>query len=266
VYEWLVNASEHDEAIRRSFTQQREVFTGEGSLFARRPPSPLAWLEPLDADMIVLDVACGAAHAAEQAAPHVRLVVGVDLTPALLEVGIERLRQAGIANVLLQEGNAADLPLVDASFDLVMCRGALHHFSRPEAAIAEMARVCRPGGRVVVSDMVPPSADVREMFDEVHRRLDSSHAGVFLEAELAEFLRATVGPLVYAETMKPFTFPVDHLLTDAGDRDGVMSALRAELAGGPATGFAPVDDGGQVVVSFTTTVVHAQREGSASDQ
>jgi SAM-dependent methyltransferase len=210
--------------------------------------------------MIVLDVACGAAHAAEQAAPRVRQVIGIDLTPALLELGAARLREAGVTNVLLQEGNAAALPFLDASFDLVMCRGSLHHFAQPEAAVAETARVCKPGGRVVVADMVAPDADVREAFDALHRSLDPSHAGVLLEAELADLLRSTVGPLTYGETSDPFTIPVEHILTDAADRDAVTSALRAELAGGPATGFEPVVEDGQTLVSFTNTVVHAQRE------
>jgi SAM-dependent methyltransferase len=189
----------------------------------------------------------------------VRQVVGVDLTPALLEVGAERLRDAGIANVLLQEGNAAALPFLEASFDLVMCRGAMHHFADPGAAVAEMARVCKDGGRVVVADMVLPSADVRGAFDALHRCLDPSHAGVLLEAELAEVLRAQVGPLAYGETSEPFLIPVDAILTDAADRDAVTKALETELAGGAATGFEPVLEGGQTLVSFTNTVVHAER-------
>ena len=256
--------SEHDAVVRRSFAKQVGLFAGEHSPFARRPESALAWVEPLEPDMIVLDVACGAGHVAEQIAPHVRQVVGVDLTAALLEIGAERLRDAGIANVLLQEGNAAELAFVDASFDLVVCRGALHHMPRPEQALAEMARVCRPDGRVVASDMVAPSPAVREAFDDLHRRIDPSHAGVLVEAELAEQLRATVGSLSYGETTEPITLPVDHMLTDVADRDAVMTALQSEIEGGPATGFNPVlDDNGQVLVSFVSTVVHATREPSS---
>jgi ubiquinone/menaquinone biosynthesis C-methylase UbiE len=254
-----MNPSEHDAVVRRSFAQQVGLFTGDGSPFARRPASPLAWLEPLEPDMIVLDVACGAAHVAEQAAPHVRQVVALDLTPALLELGADRLRHAGITNVLLQEGNADDLPFLDASFDLVVCRGSLHHFPRPQGPVAEMARVCRLGGRVVVSDMLAPSPEVREPFDQLHRCLDPSHAGVLLEAELAELLRSTVGPLTYAETSDPYTVPVEQMLSDAADRDAVRTTLRAELAGGPATGFNPVADADQTLVSFTSAVIHATR-------
>jgi SAM-dependent methyltransferase len=257
-----MSASEHDTVVRSSFEKQAAIFGGDHSPFARRPHSPLAWLEPLEPDMIVLDVACGAGHVAEQVAPHVRQVVGVDLTPSLLELGAQRLREAGIANVLLQEGNAAELPFLDSSFDLVACRGAMHHFLHPEQPIAEMARVCRPEGRVVVSDMVATSAEARERFDQVHRYLDPSHARTLLEAELADLLRSTVGPIAYGETTEPFLIPVDHILTDAADRDAVTSALRAELAGGDATGFDPVADGDQILVSFTSTVVHATRSSA----
>ncbi|HEV3133085.1 MAG TPA: methyltransferase domain-containing protein [Acidimicrobiia bacterium] len=255
-------ASDHDSVVRSSFEKQAAIFGGEHSPFARRPHSPLAWLEPLEPDMIVLDVACGAAHVAEQAAPHVRQVVGLDLTPSLLEVGADRLREAGITNVLLQEGNAAELPFLDASFDLVVCRGAMHHFLDPERPVAEMARVCRPEGRVVVSDMVATSAEARERFDQVHRNLDPSHARTLLEPEVAELLRSTVGPIAYGETSDPFAIPVDHILTAAADREAVMSALRADLAGGDATGFDPVLDGDQILVSFTSTVVHATRSSA----
>ena len=254
-----MSASGHDAIVRSSFEKQTALFAGEDALFARRSSSALAWLEPLDPEMIVLDVACGAAHAAEQVAPHVRQVVGLDLTRALLELGADRLRDAGTTNVLLQEGSAAELPFLDASFDLVACRAALHHVPDPGVVVAEMARVCRPGGRVVAADMVAPSAEVREAFDALHRRIDPSHAGVLLEGELAELLHSKVGPLTYGETSDPFTLPVDHILTDAADRDAVTSALQAELAGGPATGFEPVLDDGQTLVSFTNTVVHATR-------
>jgi SAM-dependent methyltransferase len=257
-----MSASEHDAVVRSSFERQVGIFAGEDSPFARRPASPLAWLEPLEPDMIVLDVACGAGHVAEQAAPHVRQVVGIDLTPALLEVGAERLREAGITNVLLEEGNAAELLFLDASFDLVVCRGALHHFPRPERPVAEMARVCRPEGRVVVGDMVVTSAEARDRFDELHRSLDPSHARTLLEAELADLLGSTVGPISYGETSDPFKIPVEHILTDAADRDAVMSALRAELAGGDPTGFDPAADGDQILVSFTSTVVHATRSST----
>jgi SAM-dependent methyltransferase len=253
-----VSTQDHDDITRKSFEQQVGLFVGDDSPFARRPASTLAWLEPLDAGMVVLDVACGAAHASEVAAPHVRQVVGIDLTPALLAIGADRLRAAGIDNVLLQEGHAAALPFVDGSFDLVFCRTALHHFPDPKRCIQEMARVCRPGGRVVLSDMIAPSAEVREAFDDLHRRIDPSHVRALLEAEIAEMLGEAVGPLSYGET-GGMRLPIDVLLTDASDRDSTLSALKRDLDGADPTGFDPTvtDDG--IMVSFVGTVIHATR-------
>jgi SAM-dependent methyltransferase len=250
---------DHDAVVRDSFERQRDLFVGERSPFARRPASPLTWLEPLAADMVALDVACGAAHAAEQLAPHVRQVVGIDLTPALLEVAAARFRVAGVSNVLLQEGNAAALPFVDGSFDLVVCRTAVHHFAQPAKPVAEMARVCKTGGRVVVADMVAPTADERENFDAVHRQIDPSHASCLLDVELAALLHKTVGPVTYGETWEPFRLPIDAIMTGVADRDAVSAALRAELDGGPPTGLAPEERDGEVTVSFTVAAVQAVR-------
>ncbi|HEY6316294.1 MAG TPA: methyltransferase domain-containing protein [Acidimicrobiia bacterium] len=254
-----MSTAEHDAVVRRSFEQQAGLFTGERALFARHRLSALTWVEPLDADMIVLDVACGAAHAAEQIAPHVRQVVGLDLTPTLLALGASRLAHAGAANVLLQEGHAAALPFLDESFDLVMCRSALHHFADPGQTVAEMARVCRPNGRVVVLDMVAPSAEVRDAFDDLHRRIDPSHAGALLEDELADLLRDRVGSLTYAETLLPFRVAIDDIFTDVADRDAVHAGLDADLRGGAPTGLLPQLEDGRVQVSITSTVIHATR-------
>jgi len=248
---------------RHSFERQTELFTGDHAPFAHTTPSPNAWIGALEPEMVVLDVACGAAHVAEQIAPYVRQVVGVDVTRALLDLGAERLRAAGMVNVLLQEGNATALPFVDASFDVVVCRGALHHFTDPARAVAEMARVCRPDGHVAVSDMVAPSARTRDAFDALHRLMDPSHAGVLLDVELAALLDDTVGPVTAHDAQPPFRVPIDMILTDVADRDAVMSTLQAELDGGDPTGFGPTLEDDHVVVTFTTAVVRARRAVAA---
>jgi SAM-dependent methyltransferase len=250
---------DHDDAVRASFERQTHLFEGDEAPFARPPSSAGGWLAPLDPGMILLDVACGAGHAAEEVAPHVRRVVGVDLTPALVRIGVERLAASGITNVALQEGTAAALPFVDASFDLVFCRGSLHHFADTTRALAEMARVCRAGGRVVVSDMVAPSPEVREQFDALHRAIDPSHVRTFSEAELADLLGAAVGPVLRREGTDAFTLPVELMFNDGSDRVRASAALHAELDGGRPTGFEPSIDDGRVSVSFSSCVVDAIR-------
>jgi SAM-dependent methyltransferase len=209
--------------------------------------------------MIVLDVACGAGHAADPIAPHVRQIVGIDLTAALLRVGAQRLAAVGIQNVLLQEARAEALPFIDESFDVVFCRSSLHHFEDPVQVVAEMVRVCRRGGRVVLLDLVAPSDDIRGRFDDIHRLIDPSHRRTFLENELAELLPGGRAGLAYADTTA-LRLPIDITLTDQSERAKVMGILRAELDGrtGP-TGFEPAEEDGKVVVSFATCVVHTVR-------
>jgi SAM-dependent methyltransferase len=248
-----MTASHHDDVVRESFRRQVGLFSGPDSPFARREGST-GWIEPLAPSMVLLEVACGAAHVAETLAPAVRQIVGIDLTPELLDLGAGRIRDTGIDNVLLQEGNAEALPFVDRSFDVVYCRSSLHHFMHPDRAVSEMARVCRPGGRVVLMDLVVPDAPVRDVFDHLHRLLDPSHVRVLTEHELAQVFPAGVA-LTHGETTTS-RLPLDIAVTEQSDRDGVVAALRNEIEGGEPTGFDPADESGTMTVAFTTCVVH----------
>lgn len=250
---------DHEEVVRRLFERQVPLFSGPNSPFAHRSGGSLSWIEPLEPDMTVLDVACGAAHAAEPVAGHVRQVVGIDLTPALLQVGSQRLRDVGITNVLLQEANAESLPFVNESFDIVYCRSSLHHFADPGRAVAEMVRVCRIGGRIVLLDLVAPSEDVRRRYDEVHRLIDPSHVRTFLEGELADALPSGIDGLAYGDTTT-IRLPVDIAFTEESQSTEVLEMLEAEVRGeGPPTGFNPEEEDGKLVVSFVTCVVHGVR-------
>jgi SAM-dependent methyltransferase len=194
----------------------------------------------------------------------VRHVVGVDLTAALLEVGAQRLREHGIANVLLQEANAEALPFIEGSFDIVFCRSSLHHFADPERAVTEMSRVCRVGGRIVLVDLVAPEPDVRDRFDHVHRLLDLSHVRTFLERELAEVLPGGIDDLVFAD-MSTIRLPIDVAFSEQSDRAQILASLAAESAGlGEPTGFEPAEEDGTFVVSFITCVVQSERGAAVS--
>jgi SAM-dependent methyltransferase len=247
--------ADHDDLVRASFERQVGLFSGPDSPFVRRPGGMVEMLEPLADDMLVLDVACGAAHASEVVASHVRQVVGVDLTVSLLELGVDRLAAAGVDNVLLQEGNAQSLPFVGGAFDLVYCFSSLHHIGDPARAVAEMARVCRRSGRLALSDLIAPADDLRDAFDDLHRRIDPSHRRAFLEAELVALLpdECTIS---YGATAAA-RFPVAIAFTDQSDRELVEATLQAEIAGGPPTGFEPALEDGVLVVSFWTSTVHA---------
>ncbi len=248
----------HDDVVRRSFEGQTHLFSGPHAPFAMRA-GDLAWIEPLDETMAVLDVACGAGHAAQTVAPRVRQVVGVDLTRVLLELGAARLRTDGVANVALQQANAHDLPFADESFDVVFCRSALHHFDRPEPAVAEMVRVCRRGGRIVLVDLIAPTAAVRQEFDALHRLLDPSHVRSYLEPELAALLPGGTDALSYASTFD-IRLPVAVAYSELSTVVEVERRLHAEMEGnGRTSGLEPADEEGGLTVTFATCTVHAPR-------
>src|ERR1044072_6721213 len=97
----------------------------------------------------VLDVACGTGNLALPAARAGAIVTGVDIAPNLVEQASENARREGLT-AKFDEGDAEALPYDDASFDVVMTMFGAMFAPRPEVTAAEMARVCRSGGRVAL--------------------------------------------------------------------------------------------------------------------
>ena len=128
---------------------------------------------PTDA---VLDIATGAGHTALAFAPHVREVVAYDLTEAMLAETAKNAARRGLANVVTRQGPAEKLPFPDAAFDIVTVRLASHHFADNAAALREMARVAKPGGKVVVVDNYGPEDDALDaLFQHIEKTRDPSH-------------------------------------------------------------------------------------------
>ena len=118
----------------------------------------------------------------------VRHATGIDITPAMLDRARSTATEQGLTNVTWRQGDVLPLPWPDASFSIVTSRFAFHHFLEPGAVLREMARVCRPGGTVMVVDSAP-APDKADAFNRMEVVRDPSHARALPLAEHLELFR-----------------------------------------------------------------------------
>jgi ubiquinone/menaquinone biosynthesis C-methylase UbiE len=117
----------------------------------------------------LLDVGCGAGQIAIPAARSGVKVTGVDIATNSLEQARTRAKTEGLA-VQFDEGDAEQLPYPDASFDTVVSLVGAMFAPRPERVAAELTRVCRPGGRILMVNWIPTSF-VGQMFKAVAKHV-----------------------------------------------------------------------------------------------
>jgi ArsR family transcriptional regulator len=117
-------------------------------------PPLLALLDP---DWVVGDLGCGTGQASEALAPFVGRVVAVDNSGEMLDAA--RLRLGGHSNVQIRPGALERLPVADNELDAAFLILVLHHTSDPGLVLAETSRALKPGGRLLVADMLPHDHD-----------------------------------------------------------------------------------------------------------
>jgi ubiquinone/menaquinone biosynthesis C-methylase UbiE len=144
-------------------------------------------------DERALDVGTGAGALAFALAPLVREVVGVDPVPELLELA----RARALPNTDFVEGDGEALRFSNAEFDLSGTHRTLHHVARPERILAELARVTRPGGQVLVVDQIAPDDPAAAAaLHEFETARDPSHTRLLTDTELrAQFAANGLSPL-----------------------------------------------------------------------
>ncbi|MFL5501705.1 MAG: ArsR/SmtB family transcription factor [Gemmatimonadaceae bacterium] len=158
------NATEQDarrtQAVlaERSTRSQQFFSTSAGQwdrmrleLFGRR--ADIALLGLLDDHWTVADLGCGTGAVAQSLAPFVERVIAVDESAAMLSAAKKRLH--GVGNIDIRNGRLESLPIGDGEVDVALLFLVLHYTADPSRVIAQASRVLKPGGRLLVLDMMP---------------------------------------------------------------------------------------------------------------
>lgn len=236
--------------VRREFAKQAASF--EDPKYSFGDPRLIDWLIdelPLGASDTVLEVAAGTAHVSRALARLVHQVIAHDLTPEMLQVGRQAADEEQIGNVLFQLGDAAALPFLDGSFDLVLSRFAVHHFTQPGRHVAEMARVCCEKGHVAVMDMICVDEETASEHNELERLRDPSHTEALTEERLTA-LYQNAGLRLVSSKLHDQALGFERWLaqvTPSEERAAkVRQRLEAEIAGAAATGMRPFLKAGEL--------------------
>jgi len=155
------NASEWDE-LRRLHVSDAAVEKALLRLVGKGPVDSL------------LDLGTGTGRVLQLLSDVYRRAVGIDASRDMLSVARANLDKAGIVKASVRQGDILNLPLEAQDFDLVIIHQVLHFLDQPELAIAEAARVLRPGGRLLIVDLAPHNLEyLRD--EHAHLRLGFSH-------------------------------------------------------------------------------------------
>ncbi|ALB61754.1 SAM-dependent methyltransferase YafE (UbiE paralog) [Cronobacter condimenti 1330] len=132
----------------------------------------------------VLDLGCGAGHASFIAAEQVRDVVAYDLSSSMLKVVEEAARERGFNHLSTQQGYAESLPFATESVDIVISRYSAHHWHDVGQALREAKRVLKPGGTMVMMDILSPGHPVLDIWLQTVEALrDTSHVRNYASGE-----------------------------------------------------------------------------------
>ena len=149
----------------------------------------------------ILDLATGTADFAIEAARRfpAASVTGIDLTPAMLDIGRRKVGDAGLSGrISLREGNATALPFMECSFDAVLCAFGFRNFPDIPASLAEAARILKDGGRLAVLEFFRPRYALLGAFTAGWLRCLSALFAPRVAADYA-YLRASIANTCSAE-------------------------------------------------------------------
>jgi ubiquinone/menaquinone biosynthesis C-methylase UbiE len=258
-------AEAHAATIDDQFTRQAEQFAASPVHHNQAALDLLVDAAAPKPSDVSLDVACGPGSVVATFARRVRRAVGLDATEAMLGEARKLAATQGVENVAWHQGDAYALPFADGAFDVVSCRYAFHHMQEPARALAEMIRVCRPGGRIVVCDALASDDPAKAAaLNAMERHRDPStvefrplafYKGVFREAGLPEPEMRFYGVPAERERLLAMAYPA------SDDRAGLRAMIDAAVVG-DRMGVNARRDGDTVRFEYPAVVLVAVKSGT----
>lgn len=178
-----------DDSVKNIFGKRANQYTTSSSHTDPLVLGRLCELTHPRKDWNVLDIATGTGHTAFAFAPYVHHVIGLDLTPEMLNEAEMLKQKNGLSNVDFRVGNAHQLSFSDNQFDLITCRRSTHHFSHINVALKETFRVLKPNVILAIDDRISPENDFLDKtmnsLDKLH---DNSHVREYRHSEWMKML------------------------------------------------------------------------------
>ena len=255
----------HRSIVLDQFTRQAELFAKAPALHSQAALDLLVDTASPRGHEASLDVACGPGTVVAAFARRLRWAAGLDATSAMLQQARELAAEQGLENVEWHQGDVYALPFPDGAFDIVSCRFAFHHLQEPRRAFAEMLRVCRPGGRIVLCDATVSDDPAKAAaFNAMERHRDPSTVAFrplgFLLALFERAGLANPGLAYYQvpaerERLIAASFP-------AGDDRERLRQMIDESVDGDRMGVNACWDGGTVKFQYPAVILVATKPTS----
>jgi ubiquinone/menaquinone biosynthesis C-methylase UbiE len=199
----MADSEQHLDAIREQFTRQAEAYVRMRQTSDEPGLEALVRLSGAAPEHRVLDVACGPGFLTMAFAARCAHAIGVDATDRFVELARAEAAARNLDNIEFRAGDAEVLGFADATFDIVSCRAAFHHFPHPERVLREMRRVMKPDGRMLVADMLGSEDSALAAYhNRIERLCDPTHVRALPESEFARLFGAAGLRILLSPTME----------------------------------------------------------------
>ena len=171
-----MQTASHNSVVLDQYTTRASAYVNSAVHAAGQDLDLIAQVLANQRGAVALDVGCGGGHLTYRLAPLVSQVVACDLAASMLAAVAEQASLRGLPNIATREAAAKSLPFEVATFDVVATRFSAHHRHAFAEGIAEMARVLKPGGLALMSDVVSPGVSLLDTWLQTLELLrDPSH-------------------------------------------------------------------------------------------